>query len=583
MRIRGLAGLLVLALVWPGIASAAEGFNSHLFHPSPFAGRFLTFEDAQTMPQFRWALGALIDYANAPVEVRENNDRVSGVVDGMLSTDLTGSFSAHEMVNVGLHVPIHWFNRSRTFDDLGDADGISSRQNRTSMGDIRLLTKVRILEEGMFPFGVAVTPFVTFPTGDADAMLGDGRMTYGLTGTYEINLAWVRMGLSGGWRYRGRSGVLDTQVRNAFPLAVGVTRDITDRINVSLELHGEMYESENNRDFAGNPLELDAVGRWRMPQVPGLRIIGGGGPGVTSGVGSPDFRLFAGVDYRPEIEAKPPPSTGHLRIVVQDTHGVPLEAEVGLEGAELRLGNTTDGTFAVTDLAPGTYQVRVSRPDFETGLAEAQIFAGQSATVTVVLYPLETRLTVIVLDKDKGHRLDSRLIFNPGAADEKVVENPSGEYTEAVEPGTIPFTAVATGYEAVLTKADVQAHETTTITVRLRRKIEKSGRIFFDLDSADLRPISKPVLREIANKITQINPKQVIVEGHCSDEGTDEYNMKLSQRRAESVQQFLVAQGVAANVLTVAAFGESRPIATNETEEGRERNRRVEFIIEGGD
>ncbi len=579
MRIRGLAWLLAVFILLPAVTQADEGFNSHLFHPSAFYGRYLTFEDAQTMPQFRWALGALIDYANAPVEVRRDNNRTSGIVDSVLTTDLTGSFSAHEMVNVGLHVPIHWYNRSRSFGDLGDADGVSSRQNRTSMGDIRLMAKVRILEEGVWPFGVAVTPFLTFPTGDAKSMLGDGRFTGGTTATYEIDLAWVRMGLNGGWRYRGSSGVLDTQVRNSFPLAVGLTRDIIERVNLSLEMHGEMYESNDNADFAGNPLEVDVVGRYLLPEAPGLRIIGGGGPGLTSGVGSPDFRLFAGVDYQPPIEARPPPSTGHLRVVVQDKFGKALEAEVGLEGAELRLGNTQNGTFVVNDLAPGLYQVRVSRSDFETGLTDAQIYAGQSATVTVVLYPLETRLTVIVLDKDKGHRLDSRLIFNPGSAEEKVVENPAGEYSELTAPGPVTFTAVAEGYEAVLTKGEAEAHTTTTMTVRLRRKIEKSGRLFFDLDSADLRPISRPVLREVASKIKELDPKRVIIEGHCSDEGTDEYNLKLSQRRAETVRKFLVAQGVT-TALKAEAFGESRPIASNETEEGRERNRRVEFIIE---
>jgi outer membrane protein OmpA-like peptidoglycan-associated protein len=578
MRFRALAGPLLLLLLLPTLAAAAEGFNSHLLHVSPFGGRYLTFEDAQTMAQWRWGLGALIDYAHAPVEVRTENERVTGVVDNLLTTDLFGAFSPHEIVDVGLHIPIHWYNRSRSFNDLGDADGVTDRQNRTSMGDMRLSTKVRILEEGIWPFGVAVTPFVTLPTGDAKAMLGDGRVTGGLTGSYEIDLAWVRMGLAGGWRYRGGSSVIGTPVRNAYPLALGISRDVTDLINLSLEMHGELYETNNNRDFAGNPLELDLVGRYQFTKD--LAFLGGGGPGLTSGVGSPDFRLFAGVFYRPIKEAVPPPSTGNLRVVVQDKHGNPLEAEVGLEGAELRLGNTTDGTFAVTDLAPGTYQVRVSRSDYETGVTEAVIYAGQTATATVVLYQLETRLSIIVLDKDKGHRLGGTIIFNPGTPDERIVENPAGELSEEAAPGPVTFTAMAPSYEAVMTGAEVTEHQTTTVTVRLRRKIEKAGRIFFDLDSDQIRPESKSVLADVAGQIKALAPKAVVIEGHSSDEGTDEYNLKLSQRRADAVRKFLVGQGVGAAVLRTETFGESRPIASNESEEGRERNRRVEFIIE---
>lgn len=578
MRNRGFAVFLAVLILCPIAAEAAEGFNSHLLHPSPFAGRYLTFEDAQTLPRMRWALGALIDYANAPVEVRRDNQRTSGIVDSVLTTDLTGSFAPHDLVSVGLHMPIHWYNRSRSYDDLGAADGGRSRQNRTSMGDIRLAAKVRILEEGIWPFGVAVTPFATFPTGDARAMLGDGRVTGGFTGTYEINLAWLRMALAGGWRYRGGSDVLGTSVRNAYPIAAGVSRDIIEALNLSLEMHGEIFESDHNDDFVGNPLELDLVGRHQFTRD--LRILGGGGPGLTNGVGSPDFRLFAGVDYRPVKEAQPPPSTGNLRVVVQNRQGDPLEAEVGLDGPELRLGNTIDGSLVLTDVAPGSYRARVSRADFETGVAEAIIYAGQTATITVVLYPLETRLAVIVLDKDKGHRLESRIIAFPGTAEEKIYENPGGEMSVEFAPGPVTFTAVAEGYEAVMTKADVEAHATTTVTVHLRRKIEKAGQLFFDLDSAELRPDTKIVLRDVAEKIISLSPKRVIIEGHTSDDGSDEHNLKLSQRRAESVRAFLVERGVPGATLAVESYGESRPIASNETDEGRERNRRVEFIIE---
>ncbi|NLH48505.1 MAG: OmpA family protein [Myxococcales bacterium] len=579
MRLRRLAGILTaLLLVFPWVARAAEGFNAHFFDPTPFAGRYLTFEDAQTLPQFRWALGALIDYANAPVEVRTDNDRTTGVLDSLLTTDVTGAFSFHEMVNAGVQVPLHWFNRGRSFNDLGDADGVSSRQNRTSMGDIRVLAKVRIIEEGNWPFGVAVTPFVTFPTGDASRLLGEGRITGGFTATYEINLAWLRMALNGGWHYRGGSGVLGTTVRNAYPLAAGLSRDIDPRLNLSLEMHGEMYESTNNRDFAGNPLELDLVGRYKLGQ--GLRVVAGGGPGLTSGVGSPDFRLFGGVDYAPEPQAIPTPSTGNLRVVVQDRFGKPLEAEVGIEGAELRLGNTVNGTFALSSLMPGNYQVRVSRPDFDSGLTEVTVYAGQTSTVTVVLYPVATRLNIIVLDRDQGHRLPGRLIFRPGTKDENVADNPSGEFSLEVEAGPLTFTAESQGYESVMTTAEAEKGTTTTVTVHLRRKIEKSGKIFFDLDSADLRPESLPVLRDVARQIKELHPHLVVIEGHCSDEGSDEYNLKLSERRSESVRAYLIKQGLAPSMLKAMAFGESRPIASNETEEGRERNRRVEFIIE---
>jgi outer membrane protein OmpA-like peptidoglycan-associated protein len=372
--------------------------------------------------------------------------------------------------------------------------------------------------------------------------------------------------------------VLGVGVRNSFPVAAGLSRDVIDPLNLSLEARGEFYESDNNSDFAGNPLELDLVGRWKFTRD--LRIIGGGGPGLTSGVGSPDFRLFGGVDYQPKPVAIPPPSAGNLRVTVQDKSGHPLEAEVGIEGPELRLGNTTDGTFALMNLSPGNYQIRVSRPDYEPGTAEAAVYAGQSTVATVTLTPIATRLTIVVLDQSTNQRIASRLIFKPGSPDEHSADNPSGEFSLNLDPGPVTFTAEAKGYESVMSTATAEAHTTTTVTVALRKKIEQMGKIYFDFNSAKLRPVSEPVLRDVARQIKQLKPKRLTIEGHCSDEGTDAYNLKLSQGRAESVRDFLVKQGVVANTLKVMAYGKSRPIASNEAEEGRERNRRVEFIIE---
>lgn len=573
-----LALILTALWAWPGRVFPAEGYNAYLLNTSLFAGRYLTFEDARTMPQFDWALGALLGYANAPVEVRTGNDRSTGVLDNLLTLDLNGGYSVHELVNVGAQLPLHLYNRGRTFDDVGDATGAGARENATSLGDMRLAAKVRVFEEGIWPFGLAITPFITLPTGDASRMLGEGRVTAGLTGSYEIDLAWLRMALNGGWHYRGGGEALGTKVRNGFPLAIGFSRDIDDQINLSLELHGEAYESANNRRFAGNPFELNLVGRYKLTRD--IVLIAGGGPGVTSGVGSPDFRLFAGANYRPVKLAVPPPSTGDLRVMVQDQAGQPLEAEIGLEGPELRVGSTANGVFALNNLSPGTYHVRASRPDYETGMAQVVVTPGKIAGITVVLYQPPTELTIIVLDKDNGQHLDSEIVINPGQADENIIPNPGGEYSIETEPGKVTFTAAAEGYEAVMTTAQAEPHKNVTVTVMLRKKIEQTGRIFFAYDSAELRPESNPALDNVVAKIKMLKPARLIIEGHCSGEGTEEYNLDLSRKRAETVREYLIGKGVSQNILEVQAFGKSRPIATNDTEEGRERNRRVEFIIE---
>ncbi|MBM4265196.1 MAG: OmpA family protein [Deltaproteobacteria bacterium] len=100
----------------------------------------------------------------------------------------------------------------------------------------------------------------------------------------------------------------------------------------------------------------------------------------------------------------------------------------------------------------------------------------------------------------------------------------------------------------------------------------------FDFDKYNLRPEATPILDEAA-KILNENPGvNIQVQGYTDWIGSDAYNLTLSDRRAETVKDYLVGQGVAASRLTAQGFGKADPVATNETEAGRAQNRRVELV-----
>lgn len=103
------------------------------------------------------------------------------------------------------------------------------------------------------------------------------------------------------------------------------------------------------------------------------------------------------------------------------------------------------------------------------------------------------------------------------------------------------------------------------------------GTIQFEFDSSVLKTSSYPTLDKVSSDLRANSSTVLSLEGHASAEGTDSYNMSLSRDRANSVKTYLVNSGVDANRLTVKAFGESRPVASNTTEEGRMQNRRVEI------
>lgn len=103
----------------------------------------------------------------------------------------------------------------------------------------------------------------------------------------------------------------------------------------------------------------------------------------------------------------------------------------------------------------------------------------------------------------------------------------------------------------------------------------------FDFDSAEIRPESRPTLDEAVRLLGDNRNVDVVAEGHTDSLGSAEYNQKLSVRRAEAVYRYLVNRGIAPERLSVKGFGETHPVATNDTEAGRAQNRRVELHVEG--
>ncbi|QJE74221.1 OmpA family protein [Aerophototrophica crusticola] len=103
--------------------------------------------------------------------------------------------------------------------------------------------------------------------------------------------------------------------------------------------------------------------------------------------------------------------------------------------------------------------------------------------------------------------------------------------------------------------------------------------ITFDLDSASLSPGDQERLRPLADFLRNHPDRMVTIEGHTDSSGADSYNQQLSQRRAEAVEDFLVAQGIEPGRVRATGRGEAVPVASNDTQAGRLQNRRIEVVI----
>lgn len=114
-------------------------------------------------------------------------------------------------------------------------------------------------------------------------------------------------------------------------------------------------------------------------------------------------------------------------------------------------------------------------------------------------------------------------------------------------------------------------------------KITFDSGILFDIDQADLRPVSKTSLTELAKILNKYPDTNILIEGHTDDTGTDEHNMTLSKNRAQSVSFYLATLDVKSARFSISGHGETQPIVANDTPEGQQKNRRVDIAVIAND
>jgi len=136
-------------------------------------------------------------------------------------------------------------------------------------------------------------------------------------------------------------------------------------------------------------------------------------------------------------------------------------------------------------------------------------------------------------------------------------------------------------------KADLRAQLNKQLNLILETRDTARGLIvnmsdvLFDTGQHTLNAGAREKLAKISGIVVSHPGLQLSIEGHTDSVGTDDYNQQLSERRAESVRSFLIQNGVPAGTITAKGFGESQPVASNDTTAGRQRNRRVEMIVSG--
>ncbi len=211
--------------------------------------------------------------------------------------------------------------------------------------------------------------------------------------------------------------------------------------------------------------------------------------------------------------------------------------------------------------------------------------------VDVLLVPLAKEIVLAgdVTDKKTQQLIKNakvNITFKPDQTVNYALTASAGKYEQEIgNLGWYLFTTSAEGYLTSYDSVQVKSEEITPViknivltpievglTVRLKN-------IYFDFDKTTLKSESFVELNKVVDFLKQNSTVSIEISGHTDSKGSDTYNLNLSQGRSQAVVDYLISQGIDSSRLQAHGYGESKPIDTNDTEEGRANNRRVEFTV----
>ncbi len=266
----------------------------------------------------------------------------------------------------------------------------------------------------------------------------------------------------------------------------------------------------------------------------------------------------------------------------------PLIAQISFPQTKFKPITTDTAGFYSATLGPGIFRIHVEATNYQFGEKVITLKSGESKVVDIGLKKLgvaQAILTGKISDVKTGKPLLAQVTF-VGTKIPVVTTDPgTGIYKVTVPPGTYSLKITAENYVPESAPIVLKKDETKIQNFSLKpipkvgEKIILKG-IYFDFNSAVIKPESYPVLDDAARILKAKPNMRVEIGGHTDSIGSDSYNMKLSYQRANAVRDYLIRyHNIDPSRLIAVGYGETRPIADNRTRAGRDLNRRIEFKI----
>ncbi|WP_043390254.1 OmpA family protein [Archangium violaceum] len=551
--------LAVVCLLLAGIAARADhdpfarGFDAVPLKATPAQRSGIALEGAKAEPagSFRGAL--LLDYNRGILALKLGDEKLGDLLPYRLDVHALFAWQLHRRLELAADVPFtltqgdgfQLLRDSLNAPDFPGAAGVS----RFGFGDVRLQPRVFLLLPEEFPVGVALTAEVRLPTGDGNSFLGEQSVLIAPRIAVERAFGPVRVLGNLGMRLRPQHGqYLNLYVGNEVTFGGGAVVDLpnvgrfTD-VQAIAEMHLATPATApfnfSQADSLKTPWGVLGGVRAHFYGGWGVELNVGRGVTVGSGYGREELRVMFALRYD-EV------------FIDSDGDGVPdsrdrcpTEAE-DLDGFGDNDGcpdpdNDGDGVTDGEDQCPNSAG---SKADGGCGDSDGDGIPDGQDLCPYMVGP-------------KGYD------GCPDTDGDEVPDNVDKCPDQSGPP-----------------EADGCPIDNPPLVVIESDRIRIKGNILFETGSATIQKQSLKLLDEVAVVLDR-NPElgPVLIEGHTDNVGSDTLNLNLSQRRSQSVLDYLVSKGIESHRLRAKGFGESKPIATNATALGRAKNRRVDFRL----
>jgi OmpA-OmpF porin, OOP family len=633
-----LSVVLVLLTAMFSVEAAADSqtFNALFFKPALGRNPYLMLEGSETLQPLQFDVGEIVSYGYHPLEMRTpTGTRVRGIIDQSVVADFVAAFAPIDWLQLGVDFPLILINK---FTDPSAALG-ATPSNQFDMGDLRFEIKARVLDQCKHHIGLAFVPFITVPTGKDAHYVGDP----GITGGIKIALdgrVTKYLGLTFNVGYLGgkKVAIRNIEFQHRLLIGGGVQGILNHGINVFGEVNAIAAFNKLFQDRDMNPVEGMVGVRWDIKRT-GITIKAGGGSCFVCGVQGARIRGVLGIKYRlstpkfQQLEEQQANMCGFLFDKGMSMDEVyRLRNDCPPDPADFQQGINDDACpkyYEIRDLADLVVSCPSTPEKFNPRYHDA---ACPKVFTLPEVYSQEEIWSIYNLAVlEMGIRCPS----DPSQFNSTLHDTACPKYYDLKDVVTLAekCPANANNFKAGIDDAacpkfytlrDEYSKEQWAIIAKLSKldtdndlindyldrcpnepedmngfvdddgcpdggaiavaggEIRTALPVYFKFNDTKLSDQAKSLTEQVVaviNKTPWI--RRVRIGGNADARGTPSANELISKKRAQVVIDYMRSHGLRSGVqLVPIAYGSNRPVASNETEEGRALNRRVVFNVQ---